>query len=111
MQHLLDSLFRTKKDTPRIYRAWIPCSRIVRKYNSFSFAEDFIEFQCRYAREINASSQITVVPIDGDPFVGTGDLNYIMTVTGGNTDGSLALGGNTDVRITPNHGFDQVAPR
>ena len=22
-----------------------------------------------------------------------------------------ALGGNTDVRITPNHGFDQVAPR
>ena len=34
-----------------------------------------------------------------------------MTVTGSNTDGSLALGGNTDVRITPNHGFDQVAPR
>ena len=34
-----------------------------------------------------------------------------MTVTGGNTDGSLALGGNTDVRITPNHGFDQIAPR
>lgn len=52
-----------------------------------------------------------MVPIDGDPVVGTGDLNYIVTVTGGNTDGSLALGGNTNVRITPNHGFDQVAPR
>ena len=43
--------------------------------------------------------------------VGTGTLNHIMTVTGGNTDGSLALGGNTDVRITLNHGFDQIAPR
>ena len=62
-------------------------------------------------REIDASSQITVIPIDGDPVVGTGDLNYIVTVTGGNTDGSLALGGNTNVRITPNHGFDQIAPR
>ena len=93
-----------------IYRAWIPCSRIIRKYNLFSFAEDSIEFQCRYARQINASSQITLIP-DGDPVVGTGDLSYIMTVTGGNTDGSLALGGNTDVRITPNHGFDQIAPR
>ena len=97
-----------------IYRAWIPnwnfqCSRIVGKHNSFSFGEDSIEFQCRYARQINTSSQITTVPID--PVVGTGDLNYTMTVTGGNTDGSLALGGNTDVRITPNHGFDQIAPR
>ena len=93
-----------------IYRAWIPCSGIVRKYNSFSFAEDSIEFQCRYARSINTSSQITLIP-DGEPVLGYGDLNYTMTVTGSNTDGSLALGGNTDVRITPNHGFDQVAPR
>ena len=52
--------------------------------------------------------------VDGEPTVGPigiGTLNYIMTVTGGNTDGSLALGGNTDVRITLNHGFDQIAPR
>ena len=49
--------------------------------------------------------------IPDDPIIGTGDLNYIMTVTGENTDGSLALGGNTDVRITPNHVFDQVAPK
>ena len=43
--------------------------------------------------------------------IGTGTLHYTMTVSGGNTDGSLALGGNTDVRITPNHGFGQVAPK
>ena len=49
--------------------------------------------------------------IPNDPIIGTGDLNYIMTVTGENTDGSLTLGGNTNVRITPNHGFDQIAPR
>ena len=54
---------------------------------------------------------MTVGTLSTDPVVGTGDLNYIMTVTGGNADGSLALGGNTDVRITPNHGFDQIAPR
>ena len=54
---------------------------------------------------------MTVGTLPTDPVVGTGDLNYIMTVTGGNADGSLALGGNTDVRITPNHGFDQIAPR
>ena len=54
---------------------------------------------------------MTVGIIEDDPVVGTGNLNYIMTVTGGNADGSLVLGGNTDVRITPNHGFDQVAPR
>ena len=82
-----------------------------KKYNSFSFAEDSIEFQCRYDREINANSQMTVGIIEDDPVVGTGNLNYIMTVTGGNADGSLALGGNTNVRITPNHGFDQIAPR
>ena len=49
--------------------------------------------------------------IPDDPIIGSGDLNYIITVTGENTDGSLALGGNTNVRITPNHGFDQIAPR
>ena len=78
-------------------------------YNQFSFAEDSIEFQCQYARSINTSSQMTFIP--NDPIIGTGELNYIITVTGENTDGSLALGGNTNVRITPNHGFDQIAPR
>ena len=71
----------------------------------------YIDFQCRYARTINANSQMTVGTIPTVGPVGTGTLNYIMTVTGGNTDGSLALGGDTDVRITPNHGFDQIAPR
>ena len=40
-----------------------------------------------------------------DAVVSSGDLTYTMTVTVGE------LGGNTEVLITPNHGFDQLAPR
>ena len=70
-----------------------------------SFAEDSILFQNRYARSISVDSSFACCDEEPSLVVGTGDLNYSMTISVG------ALGGNTDVRITPNHGFDQVAPR
>ena len=64
----------------------------------FSFAEDFVVFQCRYARSINVDESIAIDP-DAQPEVGRGDLTYSMTITAGE------LGGTTTVEITPNHSF------
>ena len=70
-----------------------------------SFAEDSILFQCRYARSVSVDSSFVCCDEDPSLVVGTGDLNYSFDIDVG------SLGGNTNVRITPNHGFDQVAPR
>ena len=40
-----------------------------------------------------------------DPITGTGELSYRMETVSGE------LGGTTQVRIIPNHGLDQIAPR
>ena len=71
---------------------------------SISFGEDSILFQCKYARSVSVDHGITIQETP-DAVVSTGDLTYTMAVTVGE------LGGNTEVRITPNHGFDQLAPR
>ena len=64
----------------------------------FSFAEDSVVFQCRYARAINVDESMIIDP-DTQPEVGRGDLTYTMAITAG------ALGGTTSVQITPNHSF------
>ena len=75
-------------------------------YNiTFSFAEDNVVFQCRYARAIEVDESMTIDP-DTQPEVGRGDLTYSMAITAG------ALGGTTTVQITPNHNFgDEVGAR
>ena len=72
---------------------------------SFSFAEDSVVFQCRYARSINVDESMTIDP-DSQPEVGRGDLTYSMAITAG------TLGGTTTVQITPNRSFgDDVGAR
>ena len=73
----------------------------------FSFAEDSILFECRYARSVTVDSDPYNVPPPEDCTTCSmnGDLTYTMNVDVGE------LGGNTNVRITPNFNFGQVAPR
>ena len=74
-------------------------------YMFFSFAEDSVVFQCRYARSINVDEVMSIDP-DVQPEVGRGDLTYAMAITAG------ALGGTTTVQISPNHNFgDEVGAR
>ena len=71
----------------------------------FSFGEDSIQFQCRYSRSVSISDDVTVIDTPTDAVVGTGDLTYSMEINVGGP------GGTTDVTITPNHNFDEIAPR
>jgi len=48
---------------------------------------------------------MTVVETPIDPVEGTGNLSYSMSINVG------APGGTTDVNITANHNFDEIAPR
>ena len=74
-------------------------------HTTFSFAEDNVVFQCRYARAINVDESMIIDP-DTQPEVGRGDLTYRMAITAGE------LGGTTRVQITPNHSFgDEVGAR
>ena len=70
----------------------------------FSFGDDSILFQCRYSRSVSVSQDITITetPVAVE---GTGDLSYSMSINVGGP------GGSTDVTITPNHNFGQIAPR
>ena len=70
---------------------------------SIKFAEDSIEFQCRYARTVSAESDITVSDFE-QPLAGVGTLDYTMDVQAG------TLGGTTKVSITANHNFDGITP-
>ena len=72
---------------------------------SISFGQDPILLQCRYARTVSANSDVTInAPISG-PMVGSGDLTYDMVIIAG------ALGGNTQITISPNHHLTGVSPR
>ena len=66
--------------------------------STFSFAEENVVFQCRYARAIEVDESMIIDP-DTQPEVGRGDLTYRMAITAGE------LGGTTRVQITPNHSF------
>ena len=70
-----------------------------------SFAEDSIQFQCRYGRTINVESQPMTIPTaQPQPVIGQGSFTYSMDVQVGDQ------GGNTIVNITANHNFDGITP-
>ena len=71
----------------------------------FSFGQDPIVLQCRYARTVTATSDVSIEAPTSGPTVGTGDLSYTMTIVAG------ALGGNTDITISPNHAISGISPR
>ena len=60
------------------------------------FTDDSVVFQCKYARSVNANSQMTVSD-SSETISGEGDLTYRMDIVAG------ALGGNTEITISPNH--------
>ena len=72
-----------------------------------SFAEESVQFQCRYSRTVNTDATFEIVPtFQPQPVIGYGQLSYEMNVVAGD------LGGNTIVTISPNHSFeDQIAVR
>ena len=71
----------------------------------FSFGEDSIRFQCRYSRSVSVSQDMSIIDTPTDAVEGTGDLSYTMSIDVGGP------GGTTEVTISPNHSFDEVAPR
>ena len=71
----------------------------------FSFGEETIKFQCRYSRSVSVSQDMTIITTPTDAVEGTGNLSYTMSIDVGGP------GGTTDVTITPNHNFDEIAPR
>ena len=72
---------------------------------SISFAEDSVVFQCKYARTVSANSQMTVGGTSTEPISGEGDLTYRMEIVAG------ALGGDTEITISPNHNISGISPR
>ena len=72
---------------------------------SIAFAEDSVVFQCKYARTVSANSQMTVGTIGTEPITGEGDLTYRMEIEVG------ALGGDTEITISPNHNISGISPR
>ena len=71
----------------------------------FSFSENSIVFQCKYARSVSANSQMTVAAPE-QPIIGTGDLTYRMEIGEG-----ITLGGDTEITISPNHSISGISPR
>ena len=78
---------------------------ICKKRFLLSFGEDSIKFQCRYSRSVSVSQDMTIITTPTDAVEGTGDFSYTMSINVGGP------GGTTDVIITPNHSFDEIAPR
>ena len=68
------------------------------------FVDDSIVFQCKFARTVNANSQMTVSD-SSETISGEGDLTYRMDIVAG------ALGGNTEITISPNHNISGISPR
>ena len=78
------------------------------------FTDDSVVFQCKYARTVNANSEMSVSysshGSEGDGYSpqtisGEGDLTYRMDIVAG------ALGGNTEITISPNHNISGISPR
>ena len=72
---------------------------------SISFAEDSVVFQCKYGRTVSANSQMTVGGASIEPISGEGDFTYRMEIVAG------ALGGDTEITISPNHNISGISPR
>ena len=71
----------------------------------FSFGEDSIRFQCRYSRSVSVTQDMSIIDTPTDAVEGTGNLSYTMSIDVGGP------GGTTEVTISPNHNFNEVAPR
>ena len=54
---------------------------------------------------MSVSQDMVVIDTPTDAVEGTGEFTYSMAITVGGP------GGTTDVVITPNHNFDEIAPR
>jgi len=54
---------------------------------------------------VSVSQDMTVIDTPTDAIEGTGEFTYSMSINVGGP------GGTTDVTITPNHNFDEIAPR
>ena len=76
---------------------------IITRY--FSFGTDPIVLQCRYARTVTATSDVSIEAPETGPTVGNGDLTYTMEVNPG------ILGGTTDVTISSSHSISGISPR
>ena len=72
-----------------------------------NIAQNEILFECHYPRNIEvASRQFEVSSETGSqPAIGIGKLDYKMVIQAGN------LGQQTNVQISPNHGFSQISAR
>ena len=51
------------------------------------------------------TQDMSIIDTPTDAVEGTGELSYSMSINVGGP------GGNTEVNITPNHNFNQIAPR
>ena len=74
--------------------------------SKFSFAEETIQFQCRYARTVTTDSTFDVSSLEPQTAVGNGMLAYDLNVNVG------GLGGTSAATISPNHSFgSRIYPR
>ena len=54
---------------------------------------------------MSVSQDMSIIDTPTDAVEGTGDLSYSMSINVGGP------GGTTEVTISPNHSFDEIAPR
>ena len=54
---------------------------------------------------MSVTQDMSIIDTPTEAVEGTGELSYSMSINVGGP------GGNTDVTITPNHNFDEIAPR
>ena len=85
-----------------LYHVYITMHILIR---NFSFGQDPIVLRCRYPRTVTATSNVSIEASTSEPTVGTGYLSYTMAIVGG------ALGGNTELTISPNHAISGISPR
>ena len=71
----------------------------------FSYADESVQFQCRYGRTINVESQMSVGVPQPQPVISEGNFSYTMDAQVG------PHGGNTIVNISANHNFAGITPK
>ena len=78
------------------------CHRV--SFHLLSYAEESVQFLCRYGRTINVQSQLSVGVPQPQPVQGEGNFSYTMDAQVGRH------GGNTILNINANHNFDGITP-
>ena len=69
------------------------------------FAEESVQFQCRYPRTVNTGSQMTLAPPPPQPIIGVRVFNYEMNIQVG------SHGGDTIVSVNANHNIAGIVSR